>query len=231
MLTHTAFGLFFPPLRQRIFTLITQAQRRIVTPFLSPPTPSRRSLELIFSHDYWTRVWIVQEIAFRQEVTIHFGSMCITWQSVSNFTTKLLPKGFGDEYLWGIAAWSGLHTFYHIPLSSQALRGLRQICLITSLRSNISNGKFEDLVSLLSLLGEARAFDPRDKIYGVLSLVQEKKASLQTSPKIQADYTLPTRILYIGLAQTYLSQTAEGFDARILLYAGVGWPRTLNELP
>ncbi|KAF5568006.1 het domain-containing protein [Fusarium napiforme] len=75
------------------------------------------------------------------------------------------------------------------------------------------------------------ARDPRDKIYGLLSLVQERRAGPETCQNIQADYNLATGTLYKGLAERYLTQGAGEFNAKILLYAGVGWPRTVGGLP
>ncbi|CVL05446.1 uncharacterized protein FMAN_10734 [Fusarium mangiferae] len=228
---HLVSGVSFPRLHQRIFTLIALALSVIYISFLHPPTLSSGSLQHILSHDYWIRLWIIQEIAFGREVTIHLGPMYITWQSVSNFAHKVLPECSKDEYGWGITAWLGLHKFYDISPSDEVLRGLRQIKLITQLRSNISKGKLEDLLALLSLLFHTKARDPRDKVYGLLSLVQERRAGPDLCQDIQADYNLTTRTLYEGLAERYLTQTAAEFNARILLYAGVGWPRTVGGLP
>jgi hypothetical protein len=125
-------------------------------------------------------VWIVQEIAFGQEVIIHLGSTCVTWQSVSGFATNLLPTDEDYERLGPIIQ-LGQNMFYNIPLSEQVIRGIRQVCLITSLRSKLTNGAPRELLSLLELLIGTQAFDPRDKIYGVLGLTEEKKANQNTS--------------------------------------------------
>ncbi|KAI1015944.1 hypothetical protein LB504_009202 [Fusarium proliferatum] len=214
-----------------ILTLIKRICRVIRIFWLGTPNLSSRSLQHILSHDYWIRLWIVQEIAFGREITIHLGTFCITWQSISNFVHKLLPEGHQDEHLGGITALFTLDTFCDISMSDQVLRGLRQIKLITRLRSDISSGKSQDLLALLSLLFHTKARDPRDKIYGLLSLVQERRAGPESCQDIKADYNLKTRTLYKGLAERYLTQTTVEFNARILLHAGVGWPRTVGGLP
>ncbi|KAH7175066.1 heterokaryon incompatibility protein-domain-containing protein, partial [Fusarium flagelliforme] len=212
---------------------IEHAILRLFLRFAGPPSPSSRSLELLLSHNYWSRVWIVQEIAFGQEVIIHLGSTCVTWESVPSFATSLLPTNEDEEKLGPIIR-LGRNIFYDIPLSGRVIRGIRQVCLITSLRSKLTNEAPRELLSLLELLIGTQAFDPRDKIYGAFRQLFHNKmhtlADQDTNRGIRADYKVSARILYTNLALSYLTIDGER-DARILLYAGMGWPRRVGNLP
>ncbi|KAM5527967.1 hypothetical protein FOXYSP1_19841 [Fusarium oxysporum f. sp. phaseoli] len=196
----------------------------------SPTTLSSRELELLLSHNYWMRLWIVQEISFGREVFIHMGSVCVSWKSVSDFATKFWPKTLDESYRGSIIELT-FHRLYDIRLSRAIVQGLRQISLIASIRDGILKGKYHRLLPLLALLVHTRASDPRDKIYGLLSLAQGEETVSDRSRKIQADYTLRAKDLYLKFSRTSLSQDKEKFDARVLIYAGIGWPRTLDNLP
>lgn len=210
--------------------MFAQVLERFLCRFFSPPTLSSRALELLLSHNYWTRVWVVQEIASGREVLIHFGSICVSWKSISAFATKLWSNHPQDRYC-GPAVELFYNEFYNIQLSRAVFHGLRQIALITSLRRDTLNGDYQTMLSLLVLLVGTQASDPRDKIYGISSLAQGAKNTPDISNKILADYTLPTRKLYLRFTRTSLSQDTGNFDGRVLMYAGIGWPRTLSGLP
>ena len=213
--------------RRKIGDILGAVAGRLMFCSFCPPTLSSRVLERLLSHDYWTRVWVVQEIAFAREVLIHIGSTCFYWESISAFATESWPDCLEKRY-GGPPATLSDNPFNNVQLSKPVFRGLQQIALITSIRQDTLNGNYQSLLSLLVLFAKTRASDSRDKVYGMSSLVGGAKDLSDSSSTISADYNLSARKLYLKTACFILSRD---IDVRVLMYAGIGWPRTTRGLP
>ena len=203
---------------------------RTILRLFGSPTMSSGALERLLSHNYWTRAWVVQEIAFAREILVHADSTCVNWKSVSAFASNLWPDCLEERYR-APALQLAYNPFYDITISREVLRGLRQISLILSLRQNTLNGSEQRLLPLLVRLGATRASDPVDKVYSILSLVRDTNTIPNTSNNITIDYDLSVKELYLKVARSNFSQDIKSFDISILMYAGIGWPRTLSGLP
>jgi len=203
---------------------------RTILRLFSSPTMSSRALERLLSHNYWTRAWVVQEIAFAREILVHADSTCVDWKSVSAFVNNLWPDRLEERY-HGPALQLAYNPFYDITISREVLRGLRQISLISSIRQHTLNGSAQGLIPLLVRLGATRASDPLDKVYSILSLVRDTNTLPNISCNITTDYNLSAKELYLKVARSNFSQDIKSFDISILMHAGIGWPRTLSGLP
>ena len=119
--------------------------------------------------DYWTRVWIVQEISLTRTVTIVCGSKRL---SFTNF-------GAASNFC-AFARWT-LHTRSLIG-SGHAPSAAPNVLIGARRRYNLETGVEESLRSILQrtcILRPAgdllKATDTRDKIYGLLGLASDSK--------------------------------------------------------
>jgi hypothetical protein len=107
------------------------------------------ALERYLQRPYWRRIWIIQELALGQDITIYCGTDAITWQNL-------------------LAA---VHIlFQNKLLSSEASRSFRNIL---ACHQNVSSNQPVNLLAALERSSHALATDPRDKVYGILGLAYD----------------------------------------------------------
>ncbi|KAI9859129.1 MAG: hypothetical protein M1813_007085 [Trichoglossum hirsutum] len=132
----------------------------------------------VCGHDYWTRLWIIQELTLSQTLRICIGRHSEKWEtfleSLSQYVERLLNS------------------------SSPNRRGCSelqaQIQVIKTLDQK-RRGRWEDTSCLEKLLEDfqyAKCEKPIDKIYGLLGLAYDCEDGI-----IEADYTKSTFDLYV----------------------------------
>lgn len=109
-----------------------------------------KSLVWFYSHQYFTRVWVMQEINVNQNRTVYCGRFKIEWERVEHvagyiilepsFSTKF---GFKDTYCWWAAT-----------LTSERIRRPRNWVFMLYLASNF------------------HSMDAREMIYGLKGLIK-----------------------------------------------------------
>ncbi|PQE16327.1 heterokaryon incompatibility protein [Rutstroemia sp. NJR-2017a WRK4] len=119
-------------------------------------------LEKIFLHaEWWTRLWVVQELVFGQKVVLVCGSRSISWKIMQELLPQLLP---GDQ----IGTRSGnkrLMKVFKKPI------GLFMIKLTDPLRPTNTSKQLVRLENVIETLSSKRkCTDPRDVIYALLGL-------------------------------------------------------------
>ncbi|KAK8042842.1 het domain-containing protein [Apiospora phragmitis] len=126
--------------------------------------------------DYWSRVWMIQEIALFKNPTVVCGHMGVAWADFEAFLGSVLAfVAMRDP---------GAMHFWHLsPLLEDSFP-----LLMDGMRQGLDdpNGPDRDVRWLLSALQKYRSFsatDPRDKIYSLLGLVNE-----ETRQGITVDY-------------------------------------------
>ncbi|KAI2621832.1 heterokaryon incompatibility protein-domain-containing protein [Hypoxylon sp. NC1633] len=131
-----------------------------------------RTIKSLLSRDYFSRMWVVQEILLAQDVLILCGSKCRFWHYLSHYAggNLTLEKPFKPS----------------IPNAAQAL--------ITA-RNNLMLKKDSrpSLASLIMRFGAGKCSDVRDRVYGLLGLI---RATNPHSTMLQADYTISTVQVY-----------------------------------
>lgn len=136
------------------------------------------SLQTVFDRPYWKRLWVIQEIALAKELVILCGSRIISWdQFIDAFDQDLSPYHT-------IGALSGLRrAFFRAKhpksafdsLSTQGKSVFPQDAQIIPESS---------LIAQMSRFGSQICEDDRDRIFGLLSFVDD-------GDQIAVDYTKP----------------------------------------
>lgn len=167
---------------------------------------------------YWTRVWIIQEIAVASNVYISYGGESVTW----DFFISVI-RGFYREGIGSVFVITGTD---HTPqyLDSLPIQGNDQINIIADIRDRVRSKKPTSFRSLLHSSLKCKAKEPRDKVFAIRGIADEH-AQQAIAPK---DYELGEKELYI-LTSRYLLYRNDPFD--LLNRAGIGYKREISGLP
>jgi Heterokaryon incompatibility protein (HET) len=157
-----------------------------------------QALADLFSRSLWRRTWVAQEVALAKTVIIFCGR---------EFSTSLdLITGFLDVFVLIVDTIIALqregkdpHSHFVIlrPCGAYSY-GVGRLIEIRRLSLNEASNS---LLNLLKLVRRLDATDPRDKIYGVLGLIDAT-----SSPLIEIDYAKSPGALYADTTKSLIEQ-------------------------
>jgi hypothetical protein len=147
----------------------------------------------IFSMPYWTRIWVIQEIALPPLATIIYGSISIPWETVAHVSnywtfhteTCCITDNFRFRKIW----------------KNSMLGLLIAISKIEFIRSKVQRGLLLDLSYLLWLHVTLHASDPLDNVYALFSLARKEGGPLR---QFLPNYNRDWRELYQDLTLTII---------------------------
>lgn len=180
------------------------------------------SMVALFEREYWSRLWVVQEVFNAQEITVYCGAMTLPWsvyRLASNVFWSL--KGLVDYHFPGSLSHGGQRASSTQYTYSQVLvyHGPSSIPDVSSF-----HGLGEE--SLLEVMRACRrklCADPRDKLYGILGLLDKDIRN-----EFPVDYSLSVKEVYVRVFD-YLLCTTERLD---VLCEAVHFPlHTSSNLP
>ncbi|KAK8101514.1 hypothetical protein PG999_011888 [Apiospora kogelbergensis] len=146
---------------------------------------------------WFTRLWVFQEVAFAKEISVVCGEKAIPWWRLAQSVMYLQHKGVLLEY----------------ELHDKAMIGVKAVAEMEKVRQNAKEQDMpRDLISILLATSAAQCTDPRDKIYGVLGLVDQEGEQSKRPPEIEIDYDADVAHIYQDLAEKYVAAK----DLRIL---------------
>jgi hypothetical protein len=157
-----------------------------------------RALYELICRPYWRRLWIFQEAALGRSTTpILCGHRTLSWIHVARAFSLLIKTDevintyitneLRDAFIpFNIAIWANLYT-------ANEIQSLQDIQL---------QGKRTNTYRLLNLSRLVFSTDPRDKVYGLLGLMDESLASL-----IEPDYTDTVLNVYRSFTLTIIEAT------------------------
>jgi hypothetical protein len=119
-----------------------------------------KALAWLYSHPYFTRVWVIQELNARREPKVHCGFESSEWLRVEVVAGYIIVEasfskkfGFSNAYCW----WAAVATTERFMQP-------------------------DDWVSMLYLASNFSSSDARDAIYGLLGLMKTGKAGCLLKP-------------------------------------------------
>ncbi|KUI55512.1 Heterokaryon incompatibility protein 6, OR allele [Cytospora mali] len=122
------------------------------------------ALQDIFSRPYFQRLWIVQEAALAPHIKMHVGRTFIEWSSNAQ-TRKFLARIKLTELS---PSWQDSDELRRVDF--RPMRELLEQSLAAVARSN-GTVEVPSLLDVVHSVRHRQAVDPRDRIYGVMSLV------------------------------------------------------------
>lgn len=158
--------------------------------------PDFEALVNLFERDYWSRVWVVQEILNGKSVNVCCGKESITWQSLLDLV-KLLEQHEGSLKL----------SFRPDRKNSQNRQSYAHV-LISGGPSSVENLKqyrgqgARSLLDVLRICRTKHASQPRDKVYGILGMLHESVQS-----HLFPDYNASLRQVYTDVVDFLLHTT------------------------
>ena len=127
---------------------------------------------------WWSRAWIVQEVALAKNVVLVCGGDVLDWAKLAAFVEAVFLHPDVDVHV--------SQAFYR-PLMLCQYREFSHRPILTTLRS----------------LQRQQATDPRDKIYGFLGIVSEAERRL-----IVPDYHLSVKEVYVNATHSIIRATS-----------------------
>ncbi|KAF2162526.1 hypothetical protein M409DRAFT_27149 [Zasmidium cellare ATCC 36951] len=156
------------------------------------------SLFNFFANPYWTRLWIIQEIALAsRDIMILAGTNSMPWNTVSSVAAlfRSLPYTIRETLVASVRA-SGRAM---APFSSN----LDKIVDIQKLVADrVQENKYAQPSTILRLARKAQATNARDKVYGLLSLIDPS-----LSQPIHVDYRKTAGTVWTEFASVAIEMT------------------------
>jgi hypothetical protein len=179
---------------------------------LSPNASKSRqwsALLTLLQHPWFARVWVVQEIALSPDVKVRYGDEIINWKVIAS-ALKMIHN-LRHFRLW--LEWSHGVQIRHTEHSS-----LYNIIRMDNLRENLwPSEKYSRVkdISITDVLAESlyfKATNPRDQVYGLMSLCGGKNS-------LRVDYQATVESVYLAAATELVWKKSFGL---LFGVAGVG---------
>ncbi|KAK4446239.1 heterokaryon incompatibility protein-domain-containing protein [Podospora aff. communis PSN243] len=138
----------------------------------------------LVSHRYWTRTWIIQEIATARKVRIRYGDKYLDWDFL-----KTAIQIFWNQ----INNYDQLLASTEVDTSGTMLWTMNRIDNLADVNDGIANNGAFPLPDVILLSSQSNATEPRDKVVGILGL-----STSASAPDLQPDHTLSAQQVYIN---------------------------------
>jgi hypothetical protein len=158
----------------------------------------RKALAKLFARPWWERVWVRQEVAVANEVTVHCGNESCSFQAlgVALHILCTMDEELGFRAIKDESA-SGSNS------NVLGTTAYNKAYILTEYRLNFGlrpKRRYKDLLSLILHTRECQATDPRDKVFSVLGLADSNYWGLK------ADYRLSITETFIAVARSLISK-------------------------
>lgn len=173
--------------------------------FIIPKTGKEKlsSVVSLFEREYWSRLWPVQEVFNAEEITVHCGTMTVPWPTFRVASRVFWNhKGLIDYHypsttdLGGPQASSSQFSYSQV-LVYQGPSSIPDIDVFDGLGE-------ESLLEVLRVCRRKLCSDPRDKLYGILGLLDEDIRN-----EFPVDYGLSVKEVYVRVFDYLLCTTEQ----------------------
>jgi hypothetical protein len=134
----------------------------------------------LLERPWFTRVWVLQEVAHAEKVTLVCGARSIDWAVLAIVIRDLQHGGVVASHF-----------------TEKAHSGVASVIEMENTRAHLRRDP-RTLLSVLLATASSECSDLRDKIFGVLSLAEEEE--LSDHPLLEPNYHLSTAEVYKRLA-------------------------------
>jgi hypothetical protein len=174
--------------------------------------PVHYEVGLFFSHDWFTRTWIIQETAVPSTVYFLYKGSSFSLPSIVTLralasvdpgTTMKIQKLSAKANMGEIASASELNM---LEVNTRCATGLGNFGFLVHIRESYQSNSRWNLVQTLLHIIHFQCQDPRDKVFAILGLLNETMPDV-----IQPNYERSTSNLSIAVAYHILS-SAEWFE-------------------
>jgi len=168
------------------------------------------------AHDYWARVWIVQEVAVSRKIDILYGLHYIPLDSVTN-VIGLLWENTSQRELLLANPWK-FHKLEHGMISNYA-----NIRMTLGFRNLVQAGRHIPLLDAVQATFLFQASNQLDKIYAFCNISQSPQGV-----GLDPDYTISPQEAFVRFGKHYMN---EGHISYLLQNSGHSTKPQLCNLP
>jgi len=179
------------------FGEVSRRSDHIYVPFVATLLDSRYQffwddVAYICTLPYWQRLWIVQEICLASEVQLLYGNETCSWDDFWSIMASMDTTG---------------HNAPQHPLTDKVNRVAHAIIHSSARRLALARGRTKsreasyDLWTWVTLCTQSECQDPRDKIYGLLSLANDNHED-----EIEVDYSKSLFEVWEDVLQYYVNR-------------------------
>ncbi|MAD87099.1 MAG: hypothetical protein CL912_29420 [Deltaproteobacteria bacterium] len=178
----------------------------------------RKAMFEFFKSPWWTRMWVLQEVALAKSVTFVYGDESIGFEHVYNTVVQIYASMVEDPVL----------AIKTLGLSIEEEATITRVGHVVNTRALFEHNyadryRSTGLQSLLRMTERAKATDPHDKIYGLLGLISDLNKD-DLSPR----YDISVERLFLEVVVWFLKQ----YDSlSILGQCFSGYSRNLLPMP
>ncbi|KAH7379863.1 heterokaryon incompatibility protein-domain-containing protein [Cadophora sp. MPI-SDFR-AT-0126] len=178
----------------------------------------RKEMFEFFKSPWWTRMWVLQEVALAKSVTFVSGDESISFEHVYNAFVQIYASMVEDP----------VSTLKSLGLSTEEEAALVRVGHVVNTRALFEHNftdknKSTRLQSLLRRTERAKATDLHDKIYGLLGMISDPGKD-ELSPR----YDIIVERLYLKVVVWFLKQYG---TLSIFGHCFSGYSRNLLSLP
>ncbi len=177
-------------------------------------SPKWPALFTLLNHPYWTRSWIIQEIAVAKTVNIFYGNAILSWDYFASTIEMLHTQDVGGLFIVSSVV---------APPRTMPFRGAGCIRSISRIRSTIERQSSMELIELLYYSAKSDATLAKDKIFALLGM-----ADTATQLALSGMYRREVQDTFVAATRFLFSQRD---PLRVLYHAGIGHPRKTPGLP
>ncbi|TPX06852.1 uncharacterized protein E0L32_002348 [Thyridium curvatum] len=175
--------------------------------------PSLTKAQLVWERPWFTRRWVIQELAFAQRPTVHLGPVSMPWEHLHAATKALIrlvsDGSFLNRYLLSYSEW--------FPADSQSSVN---VTILNDIRKGLSAASESDgTVGIFQCVADASIFDckeDKDKVFSLIGIFNHGR----TEP-LRIDYRLPTAVVFEKFARFCFEHGDPRDYLDMLSYAGL----------
>ncbi|KAJ8131986.1 hypothetical protein O1611_g1638 [Lasiodiplodia mahajangana] len=167
------------------------------------------ALASLLSRTWFSRVWVLQEVALAPIVLVQWGSQFFEFRLLMRIGLYMASSraflDFGPDSL-AIKQKFGPGVGRGGPWAETP----QILAKLSSVRAQINEGIKPRFSNVIDLAAESESTDPRDMIYGLLAITAEFQLDLGRT--LPPDYTLPVHIVYLkATSQIAIAQQSLDF--------------------
>jgi len=175
--------------------------------------PALELAPLVWNRPWFTRRWIIQELAFARKATLHFGTASIEWDHLEAAVEAISHLGGDGSFLQG---WLTKHgRMFHLE-SGGAVRLQR----LASIRANMIERREKpsaDAVFIsVASADEFECREDKDRVFALLGILNYGREK-----PFKIDYGLPTKDIYEAFAWYCIEHGDMKDCTDMLSYAGL----------
>ena len=131
-------------------------------------SPAWDAVRFFFSRPWFTRIWVVQELAVSRSVKVLLGNDELSWEDVENAANYVDTHEYGEMLNTALAC--GDHLSNLLETAAIPTRACLSMASIRKQVQRDPQSPRNDLLELLELTRPSQATDTRDKIIAMLGL-------------------------------------------------------------